>query len=161
MARAARPQPEVKLNITPLIDVTFLLLIFFMCAMRFKTLERKVGAYLPKEYGGNPWPAEERPPRIEVWLKRARGEAHTRVKLNDRELGRDEAGFAALEERIRRIHAVAPALGGQINAWAEVPHRDVVRTIDAFMRSGVREITFRGTPRKGRPAAGPGDPRVR
>ena len=30
---------EVKLSITPLIDVTFLLLIFFMCAMKFKTLE--------------------------------------------------------------------------------------------------------------------------
>ena len=36
---------------TPMIDVTFLLLIFFMCTLKFKILEGKLGAYLPKDVG--------------------------------------------------------------------------------------------------------------
>ena len=47
-APAQTDQEEVKLQITPLIDVTFLLLIFFMCAMKFKTLEKKLPFFLPK-----------------------------------------------------------------------------------------------------------------
>ena len=41
---------EVKLQITPMIDVTFLLLIFFML-LPFRSLERKVAAFLPKNEG--------------------------------------------------------------------------------------------------------------
>ncbi|MEL6716433.1 MAG: biopolymer transporter ExbD, partial [Planctomycetota bacterium] len=37
-----------ELEMTPMIDVTFLLLIFFMCTLKFKVLEGKLGAYLPK-----------------------------------------------------------------------------------------------------------------
>ena len=41
------------LPMTPMIDVTFLLLIFFMCTLKFKTLEGKLAAYLPKDVGVN------------------------------------------------------------------------------------------------------------
>ena len=40
-----------ELEMTPMIDVTFLLLIFFMCTLKFKVLEGKLGAYLPKDVG--------------------------------------------------------------------------------------------------------------
>jgi len=42
-----------ELEMTPMIDVTFLLLIFFMCTLKFKTLEGKLAAYLPKDVGVN------------------------------------------------------------------------------------------------------------
>ena len=38
---------------TPMVDVTFLLLIFFMCTIKFKKLEGKLAAYLPKDMGLN------------------------------------------------------------------------------------------------------------
>lgn len=44
---------DSKLEMTPMIDVTFLLLIFFMCTLKFKTLEGKLAAYLPKDVGGS------------------------------------------------------------------------------------------------------------
>ena len=44
-------EEEQKLEMTPMIDVTFLLLVFFLCTLRFKSLEGKLGAYLPKELG--------------------------------------------------------------------------------------------------------------
>ncbi len=46
-------EEESKLEMTPMIDVTFLLLIFFMCTLKFKTLEGKLAAYLPKDVGVN------------------------------------------------------------------------------------------------------------
>ena len=36
---------------TSMIDVVFLLLIFFMCASKFRTLEQRLDAYLPKDKG--------------------------------------------------------------------------------------------------------------
>jgi biopolymer transport protein ExbD len=153
---------EVKLSITPLIDVTFLLLIFFMCAMKFKTLERKVAAYLPKDRGLAKTKIKlEEKPKITVELKRKRGEKHTRVKLLDSEIGMDDAGFRLLDQRITSIHSSNAELPGEINAWAEVPHEDVVRAIDSFLRAGVEEITFYGAPPPGRPQSGKGDPDAR
>jgi biopolymer transport protein ExbD len=40
-----------EINLTPMIDVVFQLIIFFMCAMKFKTLEKKIEAFLPKDRG--------------------------------------------------------------------------------------------------------------
>jgi biopolymer transport protein ExbD len=39
------------LNMTPMIDVIFQLLIFFMCSLHFKVLEGKLLSYLPKDKG--------------------------------------------------------------------------------------------------------------
>lgn len=41
---------SVQMNLTPLIDVGFLLLLFFLVCTRFTTLENKVAALLPR-YG--------------------------------------------------------------------------------------------------------------
>jgi len=43
---------EAEMDMTPMIDVTFLLLIFFLC-LDFKTLESKLSANLPKDVGVN------------------------------------------------------------------------------------------------------------
>ncbi|MEZ5989635.1 MAG: biopolymer transporter ExbD [Planctomycetota bacterium] len=45
-----RSEAGVDLDMTPMIDVTFLLLIFFLC-LEFKTLEGKLQANLPKDLG--------------------------------------------------------------------------------------------------------------
>ena len=49
---------ECELQMTPMIDVVFLLLIFFLCTIKFKTLEGKLAAYLPKDVGVNTFEAE-------------------------------------------------------------------------------------------------------
>jgi len=51
MAREKKARfEEVDMDMTPMIDVTFLLLIFFLC-LEFKTLESKLAANLPKDVG--------------------------------------------------------------------------------------------------------------
>ncbi len=50
---------EVKMEMTPMIDVTFLLLIFFIVTLKFKTLEGRLDAALPKDRGTSTSQAEE------------------------------------------------------------------------------------------------------
>jgi len=45
-------QEESPLNMTSMIDVVFLLLIFFMCATKFKLPEGALRSYLPRNRGG-------------------------------------------------------------------------------------------------------------
>ncbi len=42
---------DVELDLTPMIDIVFQLLIFFMCAMKFRTEEGMIEAFLPKNRG--------------------------------------------------------------------------------------------------------------
>lgn len=68
---------EVKLELTPMIDVTFLLLAFFILTMKFRVLEGKLDAQLPKDMGPSQARTlqEDRPPiRIRLQLLRARVE---------------------------------------------------------------------------------------
>ena len=61
MASKTRDQAtdEVNADFTSMIDVTFLLLIFFMCSIKFKVLEGKLQTYLPKDVGVNTTPQQE------------------------------------------------------------------------------------------------------
>ena len=45
-------QEEAKMDMTPMIDVVFLLIIFFLC-IDFRILEAKLPAYLPKDVGSH------------------------------------------------------------------------------------------------------------
>ena len=62
------PQTEIELDMTPMIDVVFQLLIFFMLTIEFKTLEGKLAAYLPKDVGVNNTPAEPKE-KVEIRVK--------------------------------------------------------------------------------------------
>lgn len=51
MARIKKKFEETKPDLTPMIDVTFLLLIFFIVTLKFKTLEGRLDSNLPKDMG--------------------------------------------------------------------------------------------------------------
>ncbi|MBI4712244.1 MAG: biopolymer transporter ExbD [Planctomycetes bacterium] len=55
MARIKSKTEEASMDIpmTPMIDVIFQLMIFFMCSIHFKSLEGKLYSYLPKDKGMN------------------------------------------------------------------------------------------------------------
>ena len=47
-------EDEVRVNLTPMIDVVFLLIIFFMVATKFHELEREIDVRLPKTSDAKP-----------------------------------------------------------------------------------------------------------
>ncbi len=56
--RKRREAKQIEFDLTPMIDVTFQLLIFFIIAMKFKQIERRQGTQLPMDEGPNPTPAD-------------------------------------------------------------------------------------------------------
>lgn len=59
---------EAKPDMTPMIDVVFLMIIFFVC-IQFRTLEAKLPAFLPKHKGSSPHavaPQPNLPVRVEL-----------------------------------------------------------------------------------------------
>ena len=58
-------QEEAEMDMTPMIDVVFLLIIFFLC-IDFKILEAKLPAYLPKDVGSH---TDEVEPQEKVRIK--------------------------------------------------------------------------------------------
>jgi biopolymer transport protein ExbD len=60
---------EIKQDMTPMIDVVFQLMIFFMCTIKFKTLEGKLQAYLPKDVGVNATPSGAKLEKVDIVIK--------------------------------------------------------------------------------------------
>ena len=127
-----RPNPpdELDLNITPLIDVVFLLLIFFMVSTTFEH-ESEVHITLPsasKEI------AQAKPDAINVTIDR-----QSRIFINEKELLNSQISTIkkALHEVIVDLED-APII---ISADEETPYQMVIRTMDAARQLGLIKIT--------------------
>ncbi|TCT22294.1 ExbD/TolR family protein [Thiobaca trueperi] len=132
--RPRRREP-VDINLAPLIDVVFLLLIFFMVSTTFKD-EARLRVQLPEAQGEN-IPAEE-PTMIRLLIDQA---GHFFV--NDQALVDDQpqtlvrALTGALGE-----HKALPVL---IQADARTPHQAVMTAMDAASQAGLNQIAFAAT----------------
>jgi len=63
----AAVREEPRADMTPLIDVVFQILIFFLCTLHFRQLDGRLDAYLPRDAGARP--GETRLDPIEVGLR--------------------------------------------------------------------------------------------
>jgi biopolymer transport protein ExbD len=153
---------EVKLELTPMIDISFLIIIFFMC-LPFKTLEGKLQAFLPTDKGINPIP-QDPPNEIKVSVHIvARQEvprtwgpegAQTTVKMpstvrykfGDREVD----NLSAVSTWIRNAFKAAQGtentkVVGEIKAGHKVPHKFIVAVLNKFAEAGLEKVDFFGT----------------
>ncbi|MCW8132186.1 MAG: biopolymer transporter ExbD [Planctomycetota bacterium] len=62
---------DPELCFTSLIDIVFLLLIFFMCASRFKQVEMRLDAFLPTDEGQMAVPVQQlkKPEELSIFIK--------------------------------------------------------------------------------------------
>jgi biopolymer transport protein ExbD len=78
---------EEKMDMTPMIDCVFLLLVFFMCATKFKKLEKKLDAFLPDDAGiSRPDPKPFLEP-LRIKLTSQRGGTAAVIAVNGRTFG--------------------------------------------------------------------------
>jgi len=151
-----------ELDMTPMIDVTFLLLVFFMCTLQFKTLEGKLAAYLPKDVGiapPDPPPLEAIAIQLDVVapgtkLIPATNRPHTgtgRYVFDDSRVVRYRVGpltttdLAVVEQRLHELHRRDPERPVTIDARPGIVYGDVVPTLDAVMGARFKDITFVGS----------------
>ena len=164
MTAALREQFEgaEKANLTPLIDVAFLILIFFMC-LPFRNLDGKLAPFLPRESG---WEVGERPPeafRIQVHIvgrdeqSRAWGPKNRRLSVTapTRVLyrfadGRTTDDLDVVGAHIRRMQRAAETLRGatvrgKIKAGRRIPHKFVIAVLNRFAEERLLDVDFEGT----------------
>lgn|SRR5690606_30062195 len=122
---------EVSVNLTPLIDVVFLLLIFFMVSTTF-TRETQLKLDLPESASGDP--VENRNlEQIEVLISAA-GE----VMINGKAL--INPGLDTLQTALQRESGGNKALPVVITADATTPHQSVITVMDAAGQQGFSRL---------------------
>jgi biopolymer transport protein ExbD len=122
---------DIELDITPLIDVVFLLLIFFMVSTTFER-ESEINITLPeasKELN------QAKPDAINVAI-----DAQSHIYINDREI---------LNTQLSTIkQGIYDALGNLteapiiISADEQTPHQMIIKVMDAARQLGLIRITF-------------------
>ena len=122
---------DTDINITPLIDVVFLLLIFFMVSTTFER-ESELKITLPE--------ASEEQVETKPDLILVRIDANEQIYIGDKPLVNTKASTirAALKEQAQEL-TDPPVI---IRADAEVSHQTVIKVMDAARQSGLVNITF-------------------
>ena len=131
----------IRRDITPMIDVVFLLLIFFMCTLDFKQLDSKLATYLPKEKGQQVNYEDLEPVetmRIQLSMQ---GERCV-CRFNGKSIGLMPGGRKALYARVDAMRSADPGSPALITVDPAVPHKHVVGVVDECARANVAEITF-------------------
>lgn len=124
-----REEPEI--NLTSLIDVVFLLLIFFMVSTTFER-QSLLRLDLPEAATAE---TESVPNVIELVIT-----DDGRMFIDDRMLADDRR--ATVQAAIVERFADNPEATLVIRADAEAPHRLVVRALDAAAAEGIRRLTI-------------------
>ncbi len=133
---------ERGLDMTPMIDVTFLLLIFFMVATKFKLDEGRLQSWLPRTHGPSSLPAPELQ-ELRVILRET-GEGCT-MAVNRKAYGILEPGWRdALEADLRAARRASSQLELPviIDAGAEVAVHRVVTVLDACIATGLEKVIY-------------------
>lgn len=165
---------EAKLNMTPMIDIVFQLILFFLFNLRFKSLDYRIESALPKDRGVEASPQMVEPiPSIKIDLFRLdasdKANARTKIKVggahetiipaalyqwtgkkvDDMAIEkRRDAEFAKIAAIIKKVREGKPEFKGEIDtpppSGLLVPHADVMRILDAFIEAGITDVNFVG-----------------
>ena len=123
---------------TPMIDVVFLLLIFFISASANQIRE----FLLPTELASGSIESTETVPQDkplgEVWLKLKREDNQTIVELNEREY----AQFDQLKNTLTELASLAPEIPVILDIEENVSLGEMIRVYDTSLAAGFYSIHF-------------------
>ncbi|MAM87453.1 ExbD/TolR family protein [Allohahella sp. A8] len=122
---------ELSVNLTPLIDIVFLLLIFFMVSTTF-TKESRLQIDLPKA-SSDPVAAETT--QLEVVI-----DPQGKYRVNDRLLVNSQLN--TLKRAVEQLSEGNSSLPFIITADAQTPHEFVVRAMDAAGQLGFSKLSI-------------------
>ncbi len=125
---------------TSMIDVVFLLLIFFLCASKFRQLERRLDAFLPKDQGVKPKVIPV-VPEIPIRVSASGADLRTPRYQVERWVTHDANELAA---RLRRLPAGDYRI--VIDSRQNVPFYHVMSAVDACARANLHDVSFRPPP---------------
>lgn len=133
---------EPKLSMMPMIDVTFLLLIFFMCTIKFKTLEGKLQAYLPKDEGSGSSiePVDRVPVRAVLIAEGVQTDLRSwEGRRIGYRIGPRAVSLEALETELRRQDA---SRGARVTVDEGVHVEEALPILDALISADFTDVSF-------------------
>lgn len=161
---------EVVMDLTPMIDVTFQLLIFFMLTIKFKILEGKLQSLLPLDKGLASTPAKIETEDVEIVMKVTeetknkasslrevryfRNASNTPFGVSKPAWNDDTKGFVCepsdamekIKAHLVNVRKSSPDSKAKINAWPEVPTDRVVNVLNMMIEAGYTDISYSGIP---------------
>lgn len=128
LIRARRPVPHSPvIDLTPIIDMVFLLLIFFLVATTFHQAEREIEVALPAARAAGP-------------ISGALRELVINVTQDGRTIvGGEAMTEAALEQLVRQRVAANPAQKVSVRGDRRTPYANVVNVLDICKRAGISQ----------------------
>ncbi|MFH0888494.1 MAG: biopolymer transporter ExbD [Planctomycetota bacterium] len=136
-------EASMDLQMAPMIDVVFQLIIFFMCSIHFKSLEGKLLAQLPLDKGMGEKIVTS-PILTDVRIKLIYSENEpllTKVKIGST----DFSDMNSLYKHLRNMEFITldgDVIPVKIDADGKVPAQSVVSVLDICKRAGVPKTEF-------------------
>ncbi len=119
---------QPTLNLTPMIDIVFLLIIFFMVGTKFSERERNIPLQLPEVYDRGTLTAAPAQRIINVYRD-------SRITLD-----RTEVSLKELTEQLAAARSQYPELDVLIRGDARVEHQHVVAVLNACKQVGIQNL---------------------
>jgi biopolymer transport protein ExbD len=146
-ARTAALAERSGPDLTSMIDVVFLLLVFFLCTLQFRALDGQLPTHLSRNAGAAAHDATSLTLPLELLVARDAG--GPRVAFGPfapaATGGSGWIGVGGIEARVAGALATDPDLRVLIQADDGVLHDDVVRVVDACLSAGADRIGFGGS----------------
>ena len=130
-----RQWAKASFDITPLVDIVFLLLVFFMLTSSFVEVKPGVKVNLPQASAPNVGAKKDITVSIDI---------NNTLYLNSRIISPGD-----LYEKIAKIARTNPNIVVIVEADKNVTHGKVVRVMDIIRKAGVRKIAIATQPPKG------------
>ncbi len=140
MSQGDTDEGIVGINVTPLVDITLVLLIIFMVVAKM-VVSQSVPLDLPKAASGTDVQVVF---SIELY-------ANGDITVDQKKLSNDDGLFALAKES----HARNSDLRAVIKADGTVQHQRVIHVLDLLKQAGVTKIAFGVTPIAPEPGAAP------
>jgi biopolymer transport protein ExbD len=139
MAIRPRDEPVFTIELTPMIDVVFLLIIFFLVATTFQRLEREIAVSVPPSETGRSGEGELEPVVVNVLPV----DAGYRVVVGGSAVTLDQ-----LQALLARRVASEPGTKALVRADGQLRHEQVVEVADAC-RKAKATISFATLEKRG------------
>ncbi len=144
------PHVPFGLNMTPMIDVVFQLLIFFVCIVEFQKSEEMLEANLPP-LGQGPKQVQKTPQeldlgRIEVDVAKDRVVASFQGRTRELDKPEGDDALAQLKQLLDEWTRVDRHIPARIQCKPDVPTGTLLRVYDACLQAGLADVRLANQP---------------
>ena len=140
MRRPKTTQREDGQQLTAMIDVVFLLLIFFICTMNFRVIEGRIDTELPKEAGHNDGVVADLIEPLNIHISSDPGRS---AGFTVRVAGR-VADVETIAGLVAGAMALVPEIPVRLSTGVAVTYGQVIAVIDEVLAGGVSQVHFAG-----------------